>query len=395
MIINFIEKCEIEKYRRGRIHSSGIRCAFRVAIITVFGFSSPSGTIHLEKIVLPEGFRISLYASNIPDARSMALSPDGILVVGTRKNGTVWSLSDTNGDGRSDLSTIIAKGLTNPNGVAFLGNDLYVAERSRILRYKKFKSGKNRTGSPEIVRSDFPDDREHGWKYIAFGPDEYLYVPVGVPCNVCLRSDPRYGSIMRMKPDGSDIGMFARGIRNTVGFDWHPVTKTLWFTDNGRDNMGDNLPPDELNHAPDSGMHFGFPFCHGNGISDPRYGTEASCDSFTPPVMDLGPHVAALGMKFYTGKKFPPYYHNQIFIAEHGSWNRSAKSGYRVTTVRTGKGRSPIYEVFAEGWMRDETAWGRPVDLLVMPDGSLLVSDDMAGAIYRIQYFERGSGGIR
>jgi glucose/arabinose dehydrogenase len=239
-----------------------------------------------------------------------------------------------------------------------------------------------------VVNDQFPSDRHHGWKYIAFDPDGMLYVPVGAPCNVCEKADERYATIMKMRPDGSHLEVFARGIRNSVGFDWHPESGELWFTNNGRDWMGDDLPPDTLHHAPEKGLHFGFPYCHGGDIPDPKYGKKRNCNEFTPPAMNLDPHVAALGMKFYTGGMFPKEYRNQIFIAEHGSWNRTVPIGYRITLVRLKGNRAVSYEVFAEGWLQGEKAWGRPVDILVMPDGALLVSDDRAGAIYRISYGE-------
>ncbi|MBD3343966.1 MAG: sorbosone dehydrogenase family protein [Chitinivibrionales bacterium] len=348
--------------------------------------ASYSSPVHLDRIKMPEGFKISLYASNIPDARSMARGSEGTLFVGNRQADKVWAVVDSNNDNVADKSVIILRGLTSPNGVAFLENDLYVAERSRILKFPDIESSIDQPPAPEVIYDDLPKKRAHGWKYIAFSPDNYLYVPVGAPCNVCLRTDPRFASITRMKPDGSDFSVYAQGVRNTVGFDWHPETGVLWFTDNGRDWMGDNIPPDELNRAPHPGMHFGFPFCHGGDIPDPKYGKKRPCTEFTPPAIKLGPHVAALGMKFYTGTMFPSPYHNQIFVAEHGSWNRSSKIGYRITLVRIENREAVSYDVFAEGWMQNEVAWGRPVDILVMPDGSLLVSDDYAGVIYRIEY---------
>jgi len=203
---------------------------------------------------------------------------------------------------------------------------------------------------------------------------------------MCQRPDERYASITRLKLDGTGLEIFAHGVRNTVGFDWHPETKELWLTDNGRDLLGDDVPPDELNHAPTPGLHFGFPYCHGKDIADPEFGAKRPCRDFVAPVLDLGPHVAALGMRFYTGSMFPPAYHNQIFIAQHGSWNRSKKIGYRVMRVQLEGERALEYTTFAEGWLQGEKAWGRPVDVQVMPDGALLVSDDYAGAIYRISY---------
>jgi glucose/arabinose dehydrogenase len=273
-----------------------------------------------------------------------------------------------------------------PNGVAFRDGALYVAEVNRVLRFDRIESRLKNPPKPVVGNDSFPRDRHHGWKFIRFGPDGLLYVPVGAPCNVCLQKDPIYASITRMKADGTAREIFAHGIRNTVGFDWHPETKELWFTDNGRDWLGDDRPPDELNRAPKERLHFGFPFCHGKDIADPEFGSQRKCDEFVPPVQELDPHVAALGMRFYDGATFPAEYRHQIFIAEHGSWNRSTPIGYRVTLVRLDGNKASKYEVFAEGWLRGTKPWGRPVDVQVMPDGALLVSDDEAGAIYRISY---------
>jgi glucose/arabinose dehydrogenase len=235
-----------------------------------------------------------------------------------------------------------------------------------------------------VVRDDLPKDRHHGWRYIAFGPDGKLYVPIGAPCNIC--NEPKYAVMTRMNPDGSDYEVFARGIRNTVGFTWHPTTRELWFTDNGRDWMGDDQPPCELNHAPHAGLDFGFPYCHGSNVKDPQFGALGDCSKMTPPIQALGAHVAPLAVKFYTGTAFPQNYRNQAFIAEHGSWNRKQKSGYRISTVRLDGGKAVGYEPFASGFNRGDEVFGRPVDLLVLADGSMLVSDDHAGAIYRIHY---------
>ncbi|WP_298435418.1 sorbosone dehydrogenase family protein [Geobacter sp.] len=337
-------------------------------------------------ITLPPGFSIAVYAGKVPGARSMALGAGGTLFVGTRDAGKVYAVVDRNGDHVADEVITIASGLQMPNGVAFRNGSLYVAEVSRVLRYDNIEARLKNPPRPVTVNASFPDKTHHGWKFIRFGPDGKLYVPVGAPCNVCEEKDPRFATIMRMDPDGSHLEIFARGVRNTVGFDWHPRTGELWFTDNGRDWMGDDLPPDELNRAPRAGLHFGFPFWHGRDIPDPTYGKKRPRSDFVPPEMELGPHVAALGMRFYTGTMFPGGYRNQIFIAEHGSWNRSVRIGYRITLVRLKGDRAVSYETFAEGWLRDGTVRGRPVDLQVMPDGSMLVSDDKAGAIYRISY---------
>lgn len=340
----------------------------------------------LDKIVLPKGFSIRIYAKDVVGARSMTLSPKGTLFVGTRRDGKVYAVLDRDRDNAADTVVTLAEGLRMPNGVAFRDGALYVAEINRILRYDNIEARLNDPPVPLVVNDAFPRDPHHGWKFIRFGPDGRLYVPVGAPCNVCERRDMRYASIMRMGADGAGLEVFAHGVRNTVGFDWHPETRELWFTDNGRDWMGDNLPPDELNHAPTQGLHFGFPFCHGKRVPDPDFGRWRRCEGFAPPAVELGPNVAALGMRFYTGIQFPSQYRKQIFIAEHGSWNRSTPIGYRITLVRLEQARALTYEVFAEGWLQGGTAWGRPVDLLVMPDGALLVSDDLAGVIYRISY---------
>ena len=240
--------------------------------------------------------------------------------------------------------------------------------------------------APVVVPASFPADIAHGWKFIRFGPDGKLYIPVGAPCNVCERPEP-YASLLRMNPDGTGLETFARGIRNTVGFDWDPATRELWFTDNNRDWMGDDLPPCELNHAPRPGLHFGFPYFHAVNLPDPDFGPGREPASYVPCIQPLGAHVAPLGMRFYTGSPFPAGYRGRIFIAEHGSWNRTSKVGYRITTVTLQDGRPVRYEPFCEGgFLAGETVRGRPVDLEVLPDGSMLVSDDFAGAIYRISY---------
>ncbi len=343
----------------------------------------------LEQVRLPPGFKIAHYAEDVSGARAMTLASGGVVFVGTRDAGTVYAVLDGDGDQRAERVVVVAKGLDGPNGVAFREGSLYVAEVSRVLRYDGILDWLKQPGEllkPHVVNDTFPNDHHHGWKFIAFGPDELLYVPVGAPCNVCKKDDPRYASITRMKADGTGFEIFANGVRNTVGFDWHPTTKQLWFTDNGRDRLGDDIPPDELNHAPRPGMHFGFPHCHGGDLADPEHGAGRQCRDFTPPAAKLGPHVAALGMRFYTGRMFPEKYRHQIFIAEHGSWNRSKKIGYRVMLVRLDGARVASYEPFAEGWLQGERVSGRPVDVLVMPDGALLVSDDMNGVVYRISY---------
>jgi glucose/arabinose dehydrogenase len=360
-----------------------------VLVLTACGVSLPDsgrGALHLDQITLPEGFRISVFADQLPEARSMALSDAGTLFVGNRDGDRVYALRDVDSDGRADSVYTVDRGLNTPNGVAVRDGDLYVAEISRVLRYDNVDARLHDPPEPVVVTDAFPTDEHHGWKYIDFGPNDSLYVPVGAPCNICDEGDP-YAAIHRLAPDGSGRTIVARGVRNTVGFDWHPETGHLWFTDNGRDWLGDNRPPDELNRLVDPPQHFGYPHVHGADLLDPEFGTGDDPADYTPPVQELGPHVAALGMTFYTGPQFPDEYRNQVFIAEHGSWNRSTKIGYRVTLVRLDStGAATRYEPFAAGWLQDGENWGRPVDVLQTPNGALLVSDDQTGAIYRISY---------
>jgi glucose/arabinose dehydrogenase len=366
-----------------------------VALFIAFGLlascNSPKEEIaidpSLSAIKLPPGFSISVYA-DVDNARSMALSPEGTLYVGNRNGSKVYAVKDTDGDFIADKKWEIDSGLNMPNGVALKDGDLYVAEVSRIIKYSDIENKLDNPGEPTVVYDQFPTETHHGWKYIAFGPDGKLYVPVGAPCNICESEDPIFAAIHRMNADGTGLELFASGVRNTVGFTWHPETKDLWFTDNGRDMLGDDIPPCELNAAPTAGLHFGYPYCHGGTIKDPEFGDKRACDEFVKPMQNLGAHVAPLGLKFYTGNMFPPEYKNQIILAEHGSWNRSKKSGYKLSIVKLQDGKVISYEPFATGWLDEEAqkASGRPVDVLQMPDGSLLVSDDQAGKIYRIVY---------
>ena len=371
----------IKKIGRRRIFFSSI-------LLLSFTFFCNSDT-HSERqsgVKLPPGFKIEIFADNVPGARSMTLSPDEVLFVGTRDS-KVYAVLDTNKDDKADNVITIASGLKSPNGVTFRDGSLYVAEISKVWRYDNIEKNLQNLPEPVLINDHFPGDAHHGWKFIAFGPDGKLYVPVGAPCNICLRDDDeRYGSIMRMNTYGSDLEVFVHGIRNSVGFDWHPETNELWFTDNGRDMLGDDIPSDELNHAPEKGLHFGYPFVHQGDIPDPEFGEGVDLTKYVKPVQKLGPHVAALGMRFYTGNMFPEEYKNRIFIAQHGSWNRSQKIGYRVMSVKLNGNEVVSYEPFAEGWLKGDSVSGRPVDVLVMPDGSLLVSDDFGGVIYRITY---------
>lgn len=342
----------------------------------------------LDAIQLPRGFDIAYYAQDVPNARSMTLGPGGTVFVSTRRDGRVWALRDEDGDQIAEVRHEIDAKLNTPNGVALREGSLYVAEIDRILRYDDIEANLSSPPEPVALPQRYPSDAHHGWKFIRFGPDGLLYVPVGAPCNVCEKDNPLYSTITRIDvTKDAPPEIFAHGARNSVGFDWNPRTRELWFTDNGRDRMGDDIPPDELNRAPRKGMHFGFPYCHGGDIPDPEFGSKKPCDTFTPPARKLGPHVAGLGMRFYTGGMFPSGFEDQIFIAEHGSWNRSKPLGYRISLVEHDDKRGTSYRVFAAGWLNEDgSRWGRPVDVLVMPDGALLVSDDDAGAIYRISY---------
>ncbi len=346
-----------------------------------------SSKLPLNTLKLPKGFSIRVFAE-VENAREMALSPAGTLFIGNNQENKVYAVKDTNGDGVADKKWVIASRLNSPNGVALKDGDLYVAEINRVTKFSGIESKLDNPGSPLVVNDKLPAKDHHGAKYIAFGPDGKLYVPVGAPCNICESQEPIFAAISRMNPDGSGLELFASGIRNTVGLTWHPETKDLWFTDNGRDLLGDDIPPCELNTAPKAGMHFGYPYCHGGTVKDPEFGNKRPCSDFTKPAQNLGAHVAPLGLKFYTGSMFPAQYKNQIFLAEHGSWNRSRKSGYKVSLVKIEHSKSTGYEPFVSGWLDEATqkVWGRPVDVLLMPDGSMLVSDDYAGVVYRITY---------
>lgn len=357
-------------------------------VLVLISLTLAAAELPLERIRLPPGFAIELWA-RVENARQMVLGRHdgngGTLFVGSMQAGKVHAVR-FGANFKVQGVSVVASGLERPVGVAYRDGSLYVSAVNRILRYDDIERRLAQPPAAVLVTDQLPSETHHGWKFITFGPDGKLYVPVGAPCNICEPDPQRYANILRMNADGSGTEVYARGVRNSVGFDWQPQTGELWFTDNGRDMLGDDLPADELNHAPRAGMHFGYPYCHGGDLPDPEFGGRRSCQEFTPPAQKLGPHVASLGMRFYTGTMFPPEYRNQIFIAEHGSWNRSKKIGYRVTLVRLQGSKAIAYQPFASGWLNGESAWGRPSDVLVLPDGSLLVADDYAGAIYRIIY---------
>jgi glucose/arabinose dehydrogenase len=333
-----------------------------------------------ENIRLPDGFAIETYAK-VPGARSLALGEKGTIFVSNRKGSAVYAVVP---DGAATRTIKLLDGLDTPNGIAIHRGDLYVAQIDRITRYDDIESNLSRMPAGVKLDIQLPSDRHHGWRYIGFGPDGKLYVSIGAPCNVCDQAG--FGRIIRMQPDGSERETVAEGVRNSVGFAWQPGSGDFWFTDNGRDMLGDDVPADELNHLSAVGQHFGYPYCHAGELLDPEFGAGRDCADYRPPAQKLGAHVAPLGIRFYTGSMFPARYRNQIFIAEHGSWNRSKKAGYRVSMVRLENGVPVSYEPFATGWLQNEAVSGRPVDLLVLADGSMLVSDDHADKIYRIYY---------
>ena len=340
---------------------------------------------------LPEGFQIEVYARGVDGARSMAMGDNGTLFVGTRTENNVYAIQDTDGDFKAD-NIMVLDTMEVPNGIAMRNGDLYVAQVGSLWKYPNIEEQLGGDLEKELIYDDFPTEFHHGWKYIAFGPDDKLYVPVGAPCNICNRTDEdeRFATISRMDPDGSNREIYARGVRNSVGFTWHPDTKEMWFTDNGRDMLGDDIPPCELNKVTEVGQHFGYPFCHGGIVKDLEFGDLHPCSDFVSPALQLDAHVAPLGIKFYTGNMFPSEYKGKAFIAEHGSWNRSKKVGYRIMMVNIEDGEAVSTEPFIDGWLNEveQKATGRPVDILLLKDGSMLISDDYGDAIYRVSYSE-------
>jgi glucose/arabinose dehydrogenase len=358
--------------------------------------------IDLTALKLPPGFAISVFAENVPSAREMVVGPKGTVFVGSLSTRSVYALIDSNRDHKVDAIKPIAMpaGLNQPSGIAMRNGSLYVVTTTRILRYDDIENHLDAPPEPAIVYDKLPTLGGHTWRFAAFGPDGLLYVGIGSPCNVCEHpEEPRLASIVRLNADGTGMEVFASGVRNTVGFDWHPQTRELWFTDNGRDNLGDDVPNDELNAAPKPGMDFGFPYCHQGTVKDPEFGDKKACSSTTPPAGLMGPHVASIGMRFYTGTMFPASYRNAIFIAHHGSWNRSQPIGYRVMVAHvdaTGHKMTSL-EPFVDGFLKGVRgtpsagratgdASARPADVLVMPDGSLLISDDQGRRIFRVTY---------
>ncbi len=345
-----------------------------------------SDPLVLDRIQLAEGFVISYFAEEVKEARSIVVADNGWVFVSTRKHGSVYALKDTSGNGRADLKITLAKNWNQPNGIAISGNDLYVAEIHQIHKFANLVSDPGQDVRSEVIYADLPKHKHHGWRYINIGPDGKLYTAIGAPCNICLREEPHFASISRMSLDGSNFEVVQHGIRNSVGFDWDPKSGYLWFTDNNRDWLGDDLPACELNVATEDGQHFGYPYCHQGDLPDPKYGKMRSCDEFVIPAQNLVAHSAPLGISFLNDAEVPPSFKNRLLIAEHGSWNRTTPVGYRITMVDIEEDRATNYSVFAEGWLDGDDKYGRPVDVATYIDGSILVTDDFHNAVYRIDY---------
>ncbi|MDN3379214.1 MULTISPECIES: PQQ-dependent sugar dehydrogenase [unclassified Pseudoalteromonas] len=354
-------------------------------IISLGLLSTPAGAANiLKELSVAQGFEVSIFADDVENARQIAVSKKGIVYVGSRKAGKVYALIDHNSDGVADKQILVASDLSMPSGLAIKGDDLYVGEVHRIIRFKNIDK-QLKAPKYEVVYDALPTERHHGWKFLRFAPTGELIIPVGVPCNICAE-DERFGRIFALDVNTKQITTLAKGVRNSVGFDFHPSTQAMWFSDNGRDMMGDDIPPDELNRLTNEGEHFGFPYVHAGAILDPEFGKGKSTSDYTAPALALAAHVAPLGIHFYNGKQFPSDYKQQLFVAEHGSWNRSKKSGYKVAVATIEQGRVIKYTPFITGFMKNEETLGRPVAFAELADGSLLISDDYANVIYRVSY---------
>ena len=367
----------------GRPDIPDAEVATKLRFISAPPFPAPPDKLPISQLKSPKGFKIEVYASGIANARSLRLGDKGTVFLSTRLLDKVYAVVERNGKREAK---VIASGMDRPNGLAFHNGTLYIAEGTKISKLEKIEDNLDNPPQPVVIYDDLPNQQTHGWRFIAIGPDNKLYINVGAPCNICIPPEEN-AQIRRINLDGSGAEVFARGVRNSVGFDWHPVTKEFYFTDNGRDWLSEDLPEDELNRATKVGQHFGFPYCHQGTFTDREVGWGRSCDEFVKPVALLGPHSAALGMRFYMGRMFPAAYQNVIFIARHGSWNRTKKIGGDVVIAKLNKdGTVKSIEPFLTGFIQNNEYSGRPVDVQVMKDGSLLVSDDHAGAVYRVSF---------
>ncbi|MBI1319343.1 MAG: sorbosone dehydrogenase family protein [Candidatus Hydrogenedens sp.] len=368
-----------------------LRVALSLIALAAAAVPAQAKDLPIDLLNAPDGFKIAIYAEDVDGARSLAVSPKGTVFIGTRGADHFYAVEDKDGDHVAETVHTLGSGLNSPNGMVFHDGALYVAEISRILKYNDIENHLDALPEPEVVIDTLPTEEHHGWKYMAMGPDGKLYFNIGAPCNLCNKEeeDERFATISRVNTDGSDFEIVARGVRNSVGITWDPTTGQMWFTDNNRDLMGDDRPACELNHATEQGQHFGFPYCHQGDLPDPEFIADRDCSEFTPPALKLQAHVAPLGLKFYTGTMFPEEYRGAIFVAEHGSWNRSIPIGYRIAVVKPdADGNCTSADTFIDGWLRRLLAWGRPVDILFLEDGSMLVSDDKGGVLYRISYGE-------
>ncbi|MEM9620315.1 MAG: PQQ-dependent sugar dehydrogenase [Pseudomonadota bacterium] len=339
------------------------------------------------RLQLPAGFSIERLNFSVPNARQMALTPNGTLIVGTRRRGKVYAVPDAMSDAEPAVIDLLSD-LRMPSGITVHDGDLYIGALNQVIKVTDIDKHTHADAPTTVVADNLPDKTHHGWKYLKFGPDDQLYVPVGAPCNICLSDDPRFASLLRMNPATGTTTIWAHGIRNTVGFAWHPRTGELWFSDNGRDMMGDDVPPEEINISTEAGQHFGYPFVHAHDIDDPEFGDHnmRSKWQFTGPEVEIQAHSAALGITFYDHTQFPETYRDALFVAEHGSWNRSSKVGYQVSVIKQTDSGELSYQPFVSGWLQGEEDWGRPNDVLVTPTGALLIADDKQGIIYRVSY---------
>ena len=364
-------------------------------ILVAFGCGPtlPSaGPLDLGLVRLPPGFRIALFAEDLPGARFMTFSPSGILLVSLTQEGSVMALADPNRTGRAARSYAFLEGLNRPHGLAFRGGDLYVAETGRVLRFPgadaALRAGRSmQPAQAVVVVPDLPPGGMHFTRTIVFGPQGDLFISVGSDCNVCEEDDQKRAAVLRLPAGGNKAEVYASGLRNAVGLRINPQDGQLWTTENGRDMLGDNLPPDEINIITGPG-NYGWPYCYGNNVPNPEFNNPARCRDKIPAALELPAHNAPLGLDFYQGDKFPQEYQGHLFVALHGSWNRRVPDGYKVVSVRVENGQPVRWENFATGWLQGSRAWGRPVDVLSGPDGALYVSDDRAAVIYRITYGE-------
>ena len=357
--------------------------AAKLAPVPAPPLAAAADKIPLDQLKVPKGFNLELYASGMPNARSLALGSKGTVFVGSRLQDKVYAITNKNG---KHEAKVLVSGLYRPNGVAFKDGTLYIAELSQISKIDNVEDKLDSSPKPVVIYNDLPKDEAHGWKFLAIGPDNKLYVEIGQPGNNVLH-DKDHGQLRRLNLDGSGAEVIAFGVRHSVGFDWNPTTKELYFSDNGRDWMSEDVPEDKLNRLTKVGQDFGAPYCYQGNIPDPEFGWGHSCSEFVPPILLTGPHSAGLGLRFYTGSMFPAKYKNAIFLARHGSWNRTKKFGGDILVVYLNKdGTVKSSEVFLTGFLQNNNYIGRPVDVMNMPDGSMLISDDWNGAVYRLTY---------